>query len=160
VIDLHLHTTASDGRCTPQELVARAVEAGLTVMAATDHDTTDAVVGLIEDAAARGIQAIPGIEITAVEQGADLHVLGYFLDPGDETLQRFLAEQREHRVARADAIARRLAQLGHPIDIEPILDEARRHRAHAIGRPQVARAMVEAGVVTSVQDAFHYWLGR
>jgi predicted metal-dependent phosphoesterase TrpH len=160
VIDLHLHTTASDGRCTPQELVARAVEAGLTVMAATDHDTTDAVVGLIEDAAARGIQAIPGIEITAVEQGVDLHVLGYFLDPGDETLQRFLAEQREHRVARADAIARRLAQLGHPIDIEPILDEARRHRAHAIGRPQVARAMVDAGVVTSVQDAFDYWLGR
>ena len=160
MIDLHLHTTASDGRSTPGDLVARAAAAGLTVMAATDHDTTDAVQEVASGAAAHGIQAIAGIEITAVHDGADVHVLGYFIDIHDRSLQAFLTRQREVRIARVERIARRLAELGLEVDVEPALADARRHASRAVGRPQVARAMVEAGVVGSVTEAFETWLGR
>lgn len=158
MIDLHLHTTASDGRCTPVELVDRAADAGLTVMAVTDHDTTDAVEDVREAARTRNILAIPGIEMTAVEQGRDVHVLGYFLDPGDAVLQQFLAGQRESRIARVECIGRRLAEHGLPIDLDGILDEARQRRTRAIGRPQVARAMMAAGIVATVAEAFDRWL--
>jgi hypothetical protein len=160
VIDLHLHTTASDGRCTPHDLVDRARAAGLTIMAVTDHDTTGAVAEVRAGAAAHGLTAIPGIEITAVEDGWDVHVLGYFLDPADAPLQRFLADQRANRIRRVERIGRRLAERGLRIDIDAILDETRQHSAHAVGRPQVARAMVAAGLVASVQEAFDRWLGR
>ena len=97
-IDLHLHTTASDGRCSPLELVEQAVSAGLSVMAATDHDTTTSVDEVRVRAAERGIEAIPGIEVTAVEDGRDIHVLGYFLRPTDGSFGEFLADQRRIRV--------------------------------------------------------------
>jgi 3',5'-nucleoside bisphosphate phosphatase len=160
VIDLHLHTTASDGRCTPGELVTRAAAAGLTVMAATDHDTTSAVQEVAALALAQGIVAVPGIEITAVHEGADVHVLGYFLDIHDTALQAFLARQREIRIARVERIAARLAELGLRVDMGPVLAEARRQASRAVGRPQVARALVDAGLVASVADAFDTWLGR
>ena len=85
-VDLHLHTTASDGRCTPRELVERAASAGVTAMAVTDHDTTAAVAEVRALAQARGIEAINGIEITAVDEGRDVHILGYFVDPGNPPL--------------------------------------------------------------------------
>ena len=94
MIDLHLHTTASDGRCSPLELVEQATAAGLTVMAVTDHDTTASVDEVRTHAAERGIEAIAGIEITAVEDGRDIHVLGYFLHSSDHFLVAFLAEQK------------------------------------------------------------------
>ena len=160
MIDLHLHTTASDGRCTPGELVAHASAAGLTVMAVTDHDTTDAVPEVAFKAVALGIETIPGIEITGVHDDADVHVLGYFLNIQDRSLQTFLARQRESRIARIERIAQRLSALGLRVDVQPALAEARTHASRAIGRPQVARAMVTAGVVASVQEAFDRWLGR
>jgi predicted metal-dependent phosphoesterase TrpH len=160
LIDLHLHTTASDGRCTPLELVQRARAAQLTVIAVTDHDTTAAVAETQQAAAAQGIEAVTGIEITAVEGGRDVHVLGYFFDPRNSDLQQFLAEQRRHRLDRVQAIAARLATLGMTIDIEPILADARANPHRSVGRPQVARAMMSAGHVASVDEAFNVWLGR
>jgi predicted metal-dependent phosphoesterase TrpH len=160
LIDLHLHTTASDGRCTPAELVRRARVAQLSVIAVTDHDTTAAVAETQQDAAAQGIEAVAGIEITAVEGGRDVHVLGYFFDPGDASLQQFLVEQRSHRLARVQAIAARLDTLGVPIDLEPILTDARANPNRSVGRPQVARAMMAAGHVHSMDEAFNVWLGR
>ena len=100
MIDLHTHTTASDGTCSPEELVARAAAAGVTVLAVTDHDTT---AGLAEAAAASAAQAIrfvDGIEITAVCDGADVHVLGYFFDRASPALAAFLERQRQVRVER------------------------------------------------------------
>ena len=85
-----MHTTASDGRCTPTELVDRVVAAGITVMAVTDHDTTAAVAEVQSHARARGIEAHAGIEITAVEDGRDIHMLGYFLNPAEPRLIEFL----------------------------------------------------------------------
>jgi predicted metal-dependent phosphoesterase TrpH len=158
VVDLHLHTTASDGRCSSLELVERAAAAGLTVMAATDHDTTASVDEVRALAGARGIEAIAGIEITAVENGRDIHVLGYFLTPSDPSLMTFLASQRQTRVDRVRRIAARLVELGMPIDLSALLAAAG-DRGRSIGRPQVARALVEAGHVSSTREAFDVWLG-
>jgi predicted metal-dependent phosphoesterase TrpH len=160
VIDLHLHTTISDGRCTPHELVDRAAAAGLSVMAVTDHDTVGGVLDALERCATHGIVGIPGIEITAVEDQRDVHMLAYFFDPADRTLLEFLAGQREVRIARVQAIAARLDALGMPVDVAAALAEARTHRGRSIGRPKVARAMVDAGYVADTREAFDRWLGR
>ena len=160
MIDLHLHTTASDGRCSPLELVEQAAAAGITVMAATDHDTTASVDDVRTLAAQRGIEAIPGIEITSVEDGRDIHVLGYFLNPSDPALVAFLAGQRRTRVDRVQAIAARLADLGMPVDLIGPLAAVSVASGRAIGRPQVARAMVAAGHVSNTREAFDLWLGR
>ena len=159
VIDLHLHTTASDGRCTPRELVERAAAAGVSVMAVTDHDTTAAVAEVRSAALESGMQAISGIEITAVAEGRDLHMLGYLFDPLDEPLGAFLLTQRASRIARVEAIGSRLAALGVAVDLGPLVRQVTREGGRSVGRPQVARALVEAGVVVDTQEAFDRWLG-
>jgi predicted metal-dependent phosphoesterase TrpH len=155
-----MHTTASDGRCTPRELVDRVVAAGITIMAVTDHDTTASYAEIDTLARSRGIDAIPGIEITAVEAGRDVHMLGYFLNPTDTRLIEFLRVQRETRVKRVHAIAARLAELGVPIDLDALLDEAQRNLGRSIGRPQVARALQAAGHVANTKEAFDRFLSN
>jgi len=159
-IDLHLHTTASDGRCTPRELVERAARAGVSVMSVTDHDTIAAVSEVRAAAGVYGVRTVSGIEITAVDDRRDIHVLGYFLDPDDEALGLFLLAQRAARIARVEAIGARLAALGVPIAVEALVKETSALSGRSIGRPQVARAMVAAGHVTNVQDAFDRWLAH
>jgi predicted metal-dependent phosphoesterase TrpH len=129
-------------------------------MAATDHDTTASVEEVRVRAAEQGIEAIAGIEVTAVENGRDIHVLGYFLNPADAPFLAFLAGQRRTRVERVHAIAARLAALGMPVDLRQALAAAGLQTARAIGRPQVARAMVDAGHVATTSEAFDKWLGR
>jgi hypothetical protein len=141
-------------------LVERVAAAGLTVMAVTDHDTTAAVAEVQACAAERGIEAVAGIEITAVEDGRDIHVLGYFIDPAERRLTSFLKAQRETRVARVHQIAARLAELGVPIDLEALLDDALRNPGRSIGRPQVARALERAGHVSDTKDAFDRFLAN
>lgn len=158
MIDLHLHTTASDGRRTPAELVHWCSVAGVTVMAVTDHDTTAAIAEVRTAAARRGMEAVSGIEITAVEGGRDIHMLGYFFDAEDAGLATFLAGQRQVRVDRAQAIAATLASLGKPIDLQPLLSVLKKHTGRSIGRPQVAQAMVAAGHVADLREAFDDWL--
>lgn len=129
-------------------------------MAVTDHDTTAAVADVRAAARERGIEAISGIEITAVERERDIHVLGYFLDPLHEPLAAFLAAQRANRIARVEAIGARLAVLGMPVDVDALVEQARQEAGRSIGRPQVARAMVAAGHVVDTREAFDRWLGR
>lgn len=160
MIDLHLHTTASDGRSTPGELVDLAVRAGLTVMAVTDHDTTAAVADVRAIAADRGIESIPGIEITAVVDGRDVHMLAYFFEPRHVALMTFLAGQRQIRLARIEAILERLAELKMPLNFKPQLELARRQTGLSLARPHVARAMVAAGFARDVRAAFDQWLGE
>jgi len=160
LVDLHLHTTASDGRCSPLALVEQAAGAGLSVMAVTDHDTTASVDEVRVRAAENGIEAIPGIEITAVEDGRDIHVLGYFLRTTDASFREFLAGQRRIRVDRVRTIAGRLAELGMPVDLSEALAATAQLSGRAIGRPQVARAMVAAGHVADTREAFDKWLAR
>jgi predicted metal-dependent phosphoesterase TrpH len=101
---------------------------------------------------------VPGIEISAMRDGRDVHVLGYGFDPSSGPLLAFLRGQRADRVDRVRRMAARLADLGAPVDVAPLLECARRHRGRSIGRPQVARALVEAGHAASVQEAFDRYL--
>ena len=160
MIDLHLHTTASDGRLTPTELVHRAAACGVRILAVTDHDTTDGIDEATAEAARHDVTVVPGIEVTAVENGRDIHMLGYFFDRRDDRLALFLTGQRATRVTRIEEMARRLEQLGLSVDVQSILDDARRHDARSIGRPALARAMVAAGHVATTREAFDMWLGQ
>jgi 3',5'-nucleoside bisphosphate phosphatase len=158
VIDLHLHTTASDGRCSPQELVDRVAAAAVTTIGVTDHDTTAAIEEVSDAGRMRGIEVIAGIEITAVDEARDVHVLGYFIDPVDVQLSGFLTGQRNQRITRMKAIGDRLARLGMPVDIVPLVARATEAGGYSVGRPQIARAMVAAGYVSDTREAFDRWL--
>jgi predicted metal-dependent phosphoesterase TrpH len=160
LIDLHTHTTASDGRCSPGELVARAAAAGVTVLAVTDHDTIAGCDAVAQACAASGIEFVPGIEITAVQDEVDIHVLGYFFDRTSTALLGFLAEQRQRRVDRVRQIVERLAGLGMPLDADAILRPAVDDPTRSAGRPWVARALVAAGFVKTADEAFELWLER
>lgn len=154
-----MHTTASDGRLPPADLVARAAAAGLTTISVSDHDTVAALADVRQHAAAAGVAVVAGIEITSVHAERDVHILGYFFDELDPALARFLERQRARRIDRARAIAARLSQLGYAIDIEQLLVRAGLTPGTAVGRPRIARALVEAGHVASIQDAFDRLLG-
>jgi hypothetical protein len=158
VIDLHLHTTASDGRLRPSALIARAAEAGLTVISVTDHDTTAGLTEARHAATALDIRLITGIEVTAVEDACDVHVLGYFYDPGSNRLEDFLRAQRADRIRRVTQIGERLAALGRPIDLAALLDSAARQPERSIGRPRIADALVAAGHAADWNEAFDRWL--
>ncbi|MBI2833219.1 MAG: PHP domain-containing protein [Acidobacteria bacterium] len=160
MIDLHVHTTASDGCCSPSEVVRRAAAAGVTVLSIADHDTTAAWREAHAAATACGLSLVPGIEITAIAGDRDVHVLGYFFDPESPALTEFLVRQREDRMRRVAEMALRLATLGHPIDIQPIVDRAAANPHHSVARPHVARALVDAGHATSIADAFNRYIGE
>lgn len=157
MIDLHLHTTASDGALAPAALVARAAAAGITTLAVTDHDTTGGLVEARAAAASRGMRLVNGIEITAVEGHRDVHVLGYFFDPANAALRSFLESQSEDRIRRVREMAVRLAFLGAPIDADPIIQQSRTS-GRSVGRPHVAAALVAAGHVTTRDEAFRRFL--
>ena len=160
MIDLHLHTIVSDGRSTPSELVDLAAAAGLTVMAVTDHDTTAAVADVRRFAERRGIEAVTGIEITAVLRGRDVHMLGYFFEPRHPTMVAFLTDQRKERIDRVEAIVERLAELNMPLNFRAQIDVARLPTGTTLARPHIARAMVAAGYVDTMQEAFDEWLAE
>ncbi|MFA5908903.1 MAG: PHP domain-containing protein [Vicinamibacterales bacterium] len=160
MIDLHLHTTASDGRLTPAQLVARVAAAGITTMSVTDHDTVAGLVEVGAEAAARGIRLVPGIEVTSIADARDVHLLGYFFDPGNAALAAFLEGQRAVRVSRVREIGARLAALGLPVDVDALLTAAATRPGSSVGRPQLARALISAGYVASVREAFDRWLAN
>jgi len=160
VIDLHTHTTASDGRCTPAELVARAAAAGVTVLSVTDHDTLAACEAVGVACRAAGIEFVAGIEVTAVREEADVHVLGYFVDPESPALRTFLIEQRQNRIERVRRMVARLVQAGLRLDADAILRPAIEDPSKSVGRPWIARALVAAGDVKSPNEAFALWLSR
>lgn len=158
MIDLHLHTTASDGLLAPSALIARAAAAGLTVLSITDHDTTAGLEEAGAAARASGMTLVAGIEITAVEGGQDVHVLGYFFDPADRGLSDFLRAQRADRVRRVHEIAERLRALGCAIDTRPLIAQNAGTGA-SVGRPHVADALVAAGHAVHRADAFDRLIG-
>jgi predicted metal-dependent phosphoesterase TrpH len=160
LIDLHTHTTASDGRCTPGELVARAWEAGVRVLAVTDHDTVAACEAVAAACAPAGIEFVTGIEITAVREGTDVHTLGYFLDVHAPVLAEFLRDQRRQRIARLRLMLDRLSTFGIVLDGDAILQPAHDDPSTSAGRPWIARALVAAGHVASTNEAFDRWLAR
>ena len=160
MIDLHTHTTASDGRCAPAELVLRASAAGVTVLSVTDHDTVAAAAAASATCAETGVEFVPGIEITAVSRDTDVHVLGYFLGVESPSLQTFLAAQRLRRIDRLREIVARLALFDIHLDADALAQPAIDDPSTSAGRPWIARALVAAGHVASTGVAFEKWLSR
>ena len=160
MIDLHTHTTASDGRCAPAELVARAAATGVTVMALTDHDTVSGCEATAAACATAGIVFVPGIEITAVRDDLDVHMLGYFIELASPNLAAFLTEQRHQRIDRLRQMAARLDALGIALDVEAILRPAIDDPRKSAGRPWIARALVAGGHVANTNEAFDRWLAE
>lgn len=160
-IDLHTHSTASDGTVTPAELVRSAPSAGLSVLGLTDHDT---VAGWSEAAAAvpPGLTLVPGIEVSArwhgVEPGIGLHLLAYLPDPADPELSRALHRVRENRSGRARRMVELLRAGGVDLTWEEVLADA---AGAPVGRPHLAQALIRRGLVGSVSEAFSpQWLGH
>jgi len=160
LIDLHTHSTASDGKCSPDELVARAAQAGVTTLALTDHDTVGGCAAAAAACARHQIDFVPGIEITAVASDRDVHVLAYFFDLESASLAAFLSNQRRNRMERIREMLVRLEGQGIHLDSEAILGPGLADASRAVGRPWIARALVEAGHVSSVSEAFDMWLAR
>ena len=157
-VDLHLHTTASDGRLSPTELVELAASKGLRTISISDHDTT---AGLAEAQRAvdriLGMRLIPGIELSCDVPGGEVHILGYFMDTSDAGFQQTLAVFREGRLARGEGMVQKLAEFGLHIEWERVLEIA---SDASVGRPHIAQALVEAGYFSEPAEAFRDYLGR
>ncbi len=154
-LDLHLHTTHSDGSCTPTEVVHMAHQAGVTALAITDHDIMTGVTEAIEVGQQCGIEIIPGVEISSLAGNSELHILGYFLDRQDSDLLVRLKTLRDARHRRNPQIIERLQALG----VEITYDEVRAlANTDSIGRPHIARVLMDKHVVASAKEAFDRFL--
>ncbi len=157
MIDLHSHTTASDGQHSPEELLSLAHRAGVTVLSVTDHDTVDGLERAEAAALTHGITLVPGIEVSAFIHGKEVHVLGHFVRRQEPRLARFSELLRTERYARMEQMLEKMRGLGYPVRMEEVLDLAQ--DAH-LGRPHLARVLVEKRYSTSVKEVFDRWLGE
>ena len=154
--DLHLHTTFSDGTDSPERVIELAHQAGLSAVALTDHDNTEAIA--LADTAARrhGVELIPGIEMSASAEGLEVHMLGFLMDLANARLVQHLAEQHTRRVHRVHEMVSRLQRVGVKIDAEEVLQLA---GAGTVGRPHVARILLKHGYISSLPEAFSKYIG-
>jgi len=154
--DLHLHTYFSDGTYSPEELVSESRKAGLAAIAVVDHDTVEAIKPVLKVADRNEVEVIPGIELTAEDDGSEIHILGYFIDYERKDFLKKLDILKNNRVDRIYKIVKKLNGLGMDLDAQDVFDIAKIGTA---GRLHVARAMVKAGVVGSTAEAFRKYIG-
>ncbi len=153
--DLHTHTTASDGELDPGELVVLAAQRGLQLLAVSDHDTTAGYEFAREAGNRHGVQIVPAVELSTTVDRGEIHILGYGIDPASKVLQEELTQQRTARLIRAAEMIQRLNDIGYqiPRDVaEP------RDGSSSIGRPHIARALIDLGVVSTIDEAFERFL--
>lgn len=150
-IDLHSHTIHSDGTFTPTEAVHLALERDLGVLSISDHDSTEGLAEAVEAADGTPLEIVPGVEFSSLYDRGGVHVLAYWMDLEDEAFQAELRRLREDRWTRGERMVRKLQALGHPISFPRVGEIA---KGKNIGRPHVAQALVEAGVVPTIKDAF------
>jgi len=155
--DLHLHTKYSDGTFSPEELVLHAQKAGLSCIALTDHDTVEGCAGTAAAATAVQMEFIPGTELTAEHDDTEVHVLGYFLDTHNQKLLTEIARFQAVRQNRIHEMVKRINELGVPLTAESVFAIA---NCKSPGRPHVARAMVKAGLINSLDEAFERFLKK
>ena len=156
-LDLHLHSTVSDGRRAPSDLVRYAHSCGVTVMALSDHDSTDGVADARRTGAELGVRIIPAIELSTDLPGASVHILGLFLNHEDSTFQAAVHNFRQARLERAEQMVNALESLGVPISLERVFEIA---GEGSVGRPHVAQALLEAGHIQTIDEAFERFIGR
>jgi 3',5'-nucleoside bisphosphate phosphatase len=157
MIDLHVHSTASDGSLSPGGVVKRAAGAGLRAIALTDHDTLAGIPEALAAGEQYGVRVVGGCEFSAAAPWGEMHVLGYFLPPDSPQLDAFLERCRADRVRRAQEMVQHLQRLGVDLSFESVLQES---AGGAVGRPHVARAIVRHGGAIDLGDAFDRFLGR
>ncbi len=155
--DLHVHSTASDGALTPSQLIERACELGLTALSITDHDSIDGIVPAVCEVRDRPLILIPGVELSTVHDGRDVHILGYFVDTENREFRARLAELRSARRDRAEMMVDALHTAGYELTLDEVLLLA---EEGSVGRSHVARVLVERGHAVDVADAFDRFIGR
>lgn len=156
-VDLHVHSTASDGVLTPSEVVRLAAERGLDVIALTDHDTLNGVAEAQRAAADTELEVIAGVEISSEGEWGDLHILGYYVSLESGPLQEMMQAMQNARLGRARKMVERLGELGMPLEWEDVRALA---GGESVGRPHVARALLKRGYVVTLQDAFDRFLAN
>ncbi len=157
-IDLHVHTLASDGSDTPADVVRMAAELGLRAVAVTDHDTFAGLPEAIEAGARYGVEVVPGVELSTIYDGVEVHVLGYYMDAGHPRLRAMMARATAERNARNETMVQRLHDAGYPVTMDAL------HAAFPgqtmLGRPHISEYLMRRGYVASVQDGMKNLLGR
>ncbi len=156
-IDLHTHTNHSDGYYSPIELVQKVKKAGLDIISITDHDNLSGIYEAASIGKDLGIEVIPGLEVSSDIADREVHILGYFVDPDNRELERYLKFFREERLKRAIRIVNKLKLLGFSISIEDVLEQSQNS---AIGRPHIAQAMLEKGLISNYYEAFNKHIGN
>ena len=156
-VDLHSHTNYSDGFNSPRELIDKAKLKGIEILSITDHDNLAAIEEASEYGRQVGVEIIPGVEISSDIMDREIHILGYFVEPGNPEIERYLEFFRAERLKRADRIVRKLNTLGISLKLEDVLKISRNS---AVGRPHIAQAMVEGGFINSYYEAFNKYIGN
>lgn len=156
-VDLHTHTSYSDGFYSPRELILNAKQAGIEVISICDHDNIAGIIEATELGKSIGVEVIPGLEISSDIKDKEIHILAYFFEPENEELERYLLFFREERLKRADRIVKKLKSLGLYLTIEDVMDKAKNS---AVGRPHIAQAMLEKGLTSSYYEAFNKYIGN
>lgn len=154
--DLHIHTTASDGKESPAEVVARAKSLGLKAIAITDHDTLEGVKPAFAAGRLHKIEVLPGVELGSEHQGEEVHILGYLLELHNQAFLERLAFFRNTRVDRMERMVEKIQQFGFPVDMERVMTIA---GSGSVGRPHLAAALVEVGAVETIAEAFEKYIG-
>jgi len=155
--DLHTHTNYSDGNFTPHQLIDLALKAGLSVISITDHDNVNGLNEAVNYGNDKGLQIIPGVEISADLNGQEIHILGYFIDYNNNKFLEFLSSLRQNRILRNEKIVEKLNELGSKINFESIMGKVSADTS--IGRPHIAMELNEEGFVSSYYDAFIKYIG-
>lgn len=156
-IDLHIHTTASDGLFTPKEVIHWAYKKNLKAVAITDHDTIDGIEEALKEGKKYNIEVVPGVEINTSYENLEIHILGYYIDYKDSWFQNWLQRIRRARYTRAKKIIEKLNKLDFKITMNEIIDIA---GTGAIGRPHIARALINHNYVQDKKEAFEKYIGK
>jgi hypothetical protein len=156
-VDLHTHTAFSDGFYSPEELVKKAKDAGIDILGISDHDNIAGITQAAEIGKEIGVDVVPGVEISSDIKDREIHILGYFFEPDNSELERYLVFFREERLRRAERIVDKLKSLGLYLSINDVLDKA---KSSAVGRPHIAQAMLEKGLISSYYEAFNKYIGN
>lgn len=154
-VDLHLHTSYSDGKLTPTELLDKVSKLNIKCVSIVDHDNVDGIKEAVEYAKKLNIEFIPGIELSSTIDDVDVHILGYFIDYQNKKLIEHLQFYKEERIKRAKRIIDKLHKINIPLEFDYILEKSKNS---AVGRPHIANAMVELGFVGSYQEAFDNYI--
>lgn len=157
MIDLHSHTTGSDGQYPPHEQVGLAAQAGVSVLAVTDHDTVAALGACAEAAQKHGIRLVPGIEMSCIHHRREVHILGHFIDPTNPRLTAYASQLVDERRTRMELMVKKLVAQGIPVSMEQVKKLA---GDAPLTRPHLARVLVELRICTSTKEAFDRFLGE